>query len=268
MDRYPLGFIESAHGLKVVDESVKRLDIDIDDLVREYLAGRSQKELSDSLGVSRPAIRRRLVERGIEVRDPSEAERTKWQRMNPEVRARQVAAAHAAARGRRRTDADLCQRALTRQERGLGISGLEKRLASMLEERGLATVAQEAIGRYNCDLGAFPVAVEIWGGNWHWYGRHIARTEERFRYVLDAGWHLLVLHVTNRHPLSEGLADYVVSYVEKARRDPAARREYRMVWRGGELTTAGRADDDEISVVPPFGGTRDRSTGRYATVPR
>ena len=126
---------------------------------------------------------------------------------------------------------------------------------------------QHAIGPYNCDLGAYPVAVEIFGGNWHWSGRHLLRSPERFRYILNAGWHILVLHITRRCPVTIEIADYVAAYVDETRRDPARRREYRVVGRAGELLTAGSVDDDEITIIPTFTSGRD-SLGRYKRISR
>jgi hypothetical protein len=120
----------------------------------------------------------------------------------------------------------------------------------MLEERGVSCIQQQAIGPYNCDLGAFPVAVEIFGGNWHFSGAHLARSEERTRYLLNAGWHVLMVQATANHPIDAATADYIAVYVKEARRDLSVLREYRVIRGAGETIAGGSANDEHISIVP------------------
>jgi len=155
-----------------------------------------------------------------------------------------------------------------RQAKATHVSEIELELAGMLSERGIETTPQLAIGPYNCDLAARPVAVEVFGGHWHWHGHHLARVEERFRHLMDAGWNILVIPVNFSSPLTAAVADYAASYIKATRRDPPAICEYRVVWRAGEFATSGCADDDEISIEPPFRSARDPATGRYKTVAR
>lgn len=246
---------------------MKRIPLDIDYIVEEYLAGKSEYALANELGVSRNVIRTRLLEADIEPRSHSEAGLVRAAQMTPAERMAQAAAAHEAATGRPKTFEEQCLAALTRQHNRVGISRNERRLAKMLSRRNIIVVPQEAIGPYNCDLGAYPIAVEVYGGNWHWHGHHLERVPERFRYILNAGWHILVVADTQSFPLTEDTADYVAAYIQAARSDPTLRREYRVVWGAGEFTTSGSLDDDEISIEPPFTTTRD-SLGRYKRVPK
>ena len=94
----------------------------------------------------------------------------------------------------------------------------------MLTAGGLAPAIQIACGTYNLDIAVHPVAVEIHGGAWHGYGTHGAGAIQRSRYILDAGWTLIVIWVNERrHPLSAAAADYVVALREESERDPALR---------------------------------------------
>lgn len=246
--------------------TAKNTAIDTDYLIREYLGGKSEYALALELGVSRTPIRRILLENGIAPRSHSDAGLVRAGQMSPGQRRAQASAAHMAATGRKKTVAEQCLTAQTRQERGLFISARERQLAVMLAERGIEVIHQQAIGPYNCDLGAAPVAVEVYGGNWHWSGDHRRRVAERFNYILNAGWHILVIPATNISPLTSAVADYVVAYIETARRDPTRPREYRVVWRAGEFVTVGGVDGDNIAIEPPFTSRRDPVTGRYTTV--
>lgn len=246
----------------------KRIALNADDIVREYLAGVSEKKLADRFNVSRTAIRRRLIESGVNPRGRSEAELVKWSQMSARKRKAQTDAAHDAVRGKPVAMEVKIKQAIGKQRTLPNVSPIETLLADMLKARGIATIPQQAIGPYNCDLGAYPVAVEIFGGEWHWSGRHLLRTPERFRYILNAGWHILVVKVTpRRDPLTEATADYVAAFIETVSRDPSLIREYRVIRGAGEVIAAGSADDDNISIVPSF--TRGRnSKGQYCAVPR
>ena len=247
---------------------MKRYDLDVNDLVNRYLAGESEKALADSLGVSRTVIRRRLIETDTPIRGRSEAETLKWARMSETERARQVTAAHMASRGRTASTRERIRIAATVETNWRShITPDEDRLLGWLEARGVDVVPQQQVHVYNCDLGTFPVAVEVFGGNYHWMGRHKARLSERFRCFFDAGWHVLVVHVTANHPLSESAANHIVTYLESARRNPSARREYRMI-RGESEPMLICTENDQIPDVYPFTSRRDPTTGRYKSVPR
>ena len=240
----------------------------IDDLVQSYTNGRSVLALSGEYGVSRRTITKRLAELGIVVRTNSEAHIRRWQRSTPDQRLSQVRAAQNVRRGSHEEIEVLIARAATRERRCLGASTLEQALQALLQARGIDTITQQAIGPYNCDLGASPVAVEVWGGDWHWTGRAAQRFPERTRYLLNAGWHMLAVIVNKRFPLNEASADYISAYIEQARTEPTMRREYRVVRGAGEALAAGRADDNEITLIPTLTARRNATNGRYKTIAR
>lgn len=239
-----------------------RHSLPVDTLVSLYASGISENALAARYGVSRPVIRRRLAEAHVTIRDPLAANRLMMRGRSGEENRRNTEAAHRASRGRHPSLEERMKVARGRQRTGAGASPTEGRLAAMLLDRGIATIAQQAIGPYNCDLGAAPVAVEIFGGDWHWHGRHLLRTPERFRYILNAGWHIIVIHVTiRRHPLTAEAADDVAAFIQQARRDPAARREYRMIRGTGEFVTAGSFDDDPSAIIPTLRRSKHAGSG-------
>lgn len=246
----------------------ERKPLDVTDLARKYLNGLSINQLAREFNVSRPLVTRRLRELGIKLRDQSESETVKWSQMDDHARINQVAAAHAATRGKP-SNSDLELRAMT-IERLAKMTSNEILMKEWLNARGIMTIPQKAIGPYNCDLATSPVTVEIFGGGWHWVqSPALARLENRIRYILNSGWHLLIIPVSDAiSPLTPAVADYIVSYIQQARSNPSSRREYRVVWRAGEFSVCGYADDDKISIEQPFTRTRDLRTGQYKTVPR
>lgn len=77
------------------------------------------------------------------------------------------------------------------------------------------------------DLALGTMAVEVFGGNWHGYGRHQRRTAERYSYILASGRSVVVVWVhRQRYPLGEGTADYLAG----VRLSPG---EFRVIWGDG-----------------------------------
>lgn len=237
---------------------MKRLNIDIDDLIKRYLAGESENAIAKSLGVDRSAIKPRLIKAGVKRRGRSEAELLKWSKLSIDARRRQTASANRAARGRVRGFPELRKQAHARQMGGAQ-STYELQLINLLLDLGVDVVPQQAIGPYNCDLGIYPVAVEVFGGGWHFSGRHLARTPKRIRYLMDRGWSILMIVVDpRRNQIITGItASDVHSYVKLMRGQPPPSPEYRVVRSTGETMTKGSFDDDERTIMETFCGRKD-----------
>jgi hypothetical protein len=248
--------------------ATKRPPFDADQAIEDYISGMSENATAIKHGISRTLMRTVLLERDIAPRGRSEAETIKWSRMGEAKRRAQVKAAHQASRGRRASAEELIRKAQSKQDTR-GASHYELTLAAWLHERGLAPIQQLAIGPYNCDLAIHPVAVEVWGGGWHFTGRHAARTQERFHYIMNAGWHVLAVAVDSRcRPLVPQIADYIVAQVQQMRSNETAIRQYRVVWGAGEFTTGGSAQDNHFSIEPPFTNSRNPVNGQYQRVAR
>jgi len=245
--------------------------LDVEHLVREYLAGRSVLDLAREFGVSRNVIDRRLDRAGIERRGRSAANIVRMSKLTPEERSANAAAAHAAIRGTARSFETKVRVALAKQASGVIDSEWEAMVAADLRSCGIDPIPQLAIGPYNCDIAAHPVAVEVFGGHWHFSGRHLARAEERIRYLGDAGWHVLMLVINERVPAyryTVATGDHLVAYIKQARANPAAPRKYRVIDCRGQALAAGRCDDDNIAIEPAFRHGQDAATGRYVRVAR
>lgn len=247
--------------------SAKRITLDLDELIHLYCNGMSEKALADHYGVSRTAIRHRLIAQDIPRRGQSEAEIVKWQQMSPQKRQTQVAAAHAATLGHPVPPMRGHRIAETLQARGR-MNPTEALLQHLLAARGISTCPQQAIGPYNCDLGAPPVAVECWGGEWHFSGAHARREPQRLRYFFNAGWHAIYIVISIRFPLLARATDDIAAFIEMARSRPSMRREYRMIGGTGELLACGSEDDKHFPLIPPFTCRKNPTTGRYERIPR
>ena len=207
--------------------------LDVDDLVRRYLAGTSEQTLAAELGVSRTPVRRILLEAGVEPRGRSDAMLLRMAQTSPDERQRLAAAAHDAVRGKRRGPDELALRAVARQVTCQYLGRGEDLLRGWLAERGLPTTPQLAAGPYNIDLAAPPVAVELWLSTNHPMRR--ARLRQKTEDLCDLGWLVVWVWVGNGDMLCESVADKIVTLAESARRDPSLLGQHRVV--------RGRGDD-------------------------
>jgi very-short-patch-repair endonuclease len=228
----------------------EKLNLPDKEIAERFLAGESVKALAESYGVSRGPIAVRLKHQGIEPRSQSEAMKLRMSRMTPEERLALAAPSHRAAR-RKHTEEERAKMALSRERNRTHVSPGEEMLEAWLAERGIVATPQKAVGRYNIDLAVGTIAVEIFGGGWHGYGHHKATSLKRFRYLLDRGWTVVVVWLNAvRFPLTPAVADYLVTFVEQARRDPSLRGQYRVI-RGDGQEMPVRGDDLHELTVPP-----------------
>lgn len=224
-------------------------DLPTKQIAAAYRAGASEYSLSVQYGVSRGAIANRLKEAGVERRTMSEAAKVHRESLSPSDRKAQVKAANRAARMRRVPEIQRLRHALTVERQGQPGSEGERLLSDLLRERGQQPIIERAIGPYNVDLAMLPIAVEVLGGGFHGVK---ARHRERTPYILDAGWHLvMVWNHEGRSALTAGAADYLVAFLEQVRRNPPATCQYRVISGDGQLLAARGREDNEFPLVKP-----------------
>jgi very-short-patch-repair endonuclease len=119
-----------------------------------------------------------------------------------------MANATAVIRGSKRSHADLCKRARTKQDRAT-LSGDEAEIMAALNACGLYPIPVYAVDKYNIDF-AFPdlmIAVEYNGGNWHNTPKKIAEDEVKAALLSARGWTLLVFpRLAKRRKVDSGNA--------------------------------------------------------------
>lgn len=223
---------------------------DIDDLVERYMSGDSVLALSERVGVSRRTINRWLMDAGIEIRTASQQMHIRQSRLSDSERRRRLERAWAAKRGRPNPVESRIRGAAARERRAEPGSDSERLLAGWLRERGMPVRHQVAIHTYNVDLAAAPIAVEVFGGNWHATGLHLARGPQRCEEIIDAGWSIVYVWDQSRCPMRVEAADHVIAFYEATRRDPSLVGEYRMVRGDGKLLTRGRGKPDYDAFIP------------------
>jgi transposase-like protein len=238
-------------------------DSDVRPLHAEYLRGASSVDLAKRLGCHSSTLRNVFKRAGLPVRDARAAHIVHNAALPASERSRRAAAAHEAVRGVKHSAEQLRARALRREAAPPPMPSTERRVAGVLRRMGNALRYQRACGPYNIDLAiGDAIAVEVFGGGWHASGRHAARYPKRTRYLLDRGFDVVIVWVEQAyrdgwiHALHHVIAD-----LQRADRDPAAPRQYRVIRRRGEVLS-GDANDHDFPLVPPSEVGRD-ARGRY-----
>lgn len=227
----------------------------LDDALCRYQAGVPEQKLALELGVDRGYFRRRLLAAGIVPRGISEANRLRMARMSTNERLALTEQAHAAMRGRKPEPEWRIKQALGIEASCKATPG-ESLLAWWLLQHGVITTSQKAVGPYNIDLAIEKdaIAVELFGGGWHNYGRHAARFEQRAKYLIDSGWTQLYIWIDGRRfPLTEQTAKHVVAFVQATRNNPSIRGRYWVIRANGEAhTVCYRKFDHWADIVSPI----------------
>lgn len=162
----------------------------IDDLISEYQAGASLKQLADGNGISDTALSAALRDKGVKLRTMSEAVKMNWSR-NRDVCLQGISKMHAGNVGRVRSRESMIAAAKTRYNRLTAIHAGEVELLNKLQECGLGVIPQHPAGPYNIDLAITKsaIAVEvIWT---HLAAKRRASHAKRLKYLLDNGWFVI-----------------------------------------------------------------------------
>lgn len=222
---------------------------DMDNAVKRYIEGEGTTvSIAKSIGISDSALKTELRRRGVPLRTISDGQRLRAAR-NPSHMTALLKIGHAAIRGKPKSEEYLIRRAQTFHAKQTKLCPPNALFADMLARRGITTETEFAAGRYNIDIAAAPVAVEIHvgPGNPLGSGTSSRRNRNRTRYLCQSGWIVVYVWVNRRGFLNEGSADYVTALLELAKSDPSVVGQYRVIRGSGELVSEGRPDGDEWS---------------------
>ena len=206
------------------------------------------------------------TQRAAQVRDAhmsgaqiSKGNKRRWARMTRAERDATVAAAHAATRGSKHSREFRISIA-NAIERRARMTPLERRVRLACAQRGLKLTPQVAVGPYNCDLGAYPIAVEVFGGHHHTFGRQLARLPRRLREFLDREWRVVMLVIDDHrriHLADDTVRDFI-AWAKHIRPQPPAPGEYRVIRGTGEILAEGGREFDEATLILAIRHSLDR----------
>lgn len=245
--------------------TIKLSEARVRDLHKIYVSGKTSVDLGRMVGVHSSAIRTRFKKLGLLVRDGSASMTLRMGQTSKRERLKITKAAHDAVRGMRHTRRQLANRALGVEAKPPRMSSAERQFSELLAAEGLNFKFQKALGTYNLDFAVEGcVSVEIFGGRWHGTGRHRARFQKRTRYLLNNGWHQVIVWVAGRKPnCFPSALSYVKTLLDVTRRLPADVRQNLVVWCDGQVFPGGHAKSHHFTMKPAFKKLRDPVTGRY-----
>ena len=220
--------------------SIKRTDVNTNDLIKLYRQGMSIKALSDKFNIARTGITSRLKTAGVPIRGRSEAMYLRMSQASPEERKRLTSFANDALRGSKQPEDGMVKRAKCVQQTGSKIGKNEDVLREWISDLGLDPIPQLAVNRYNIDLAIHPIAVELLCAA----ASPIYRTADRkkIKYLTNHGWAVLYIWVGRDGIFDTRCASYVRSYFDSVKRDPSLIGEYRVIRGSGEFYASGRND--------------------------
>lgn len=263
---YRLSKIKALLGLEIEDVSRKILIPEIDDIHEAHQAGESILSLSLRYGYGRNVICGAFARAGWMTRSMSEAGKIRAERIGPQGRAALTADANRTRRGQKDSFTTLCQRAVFWERNPPDLTSCELYLAEHFRDVNLPFARHRACGPYNIDFTVGEsIAVECFGGGWHAGGRAAARHHPRVRYLLDAGFHVIVVWVQKRSRRNWIAAlDQTIGELKTSCSDPSTLRQYRVIWRDTKPISR-NANDDDFPLKPSFCAGRD-AAGRYNSV--
>lgn len=209
--------------------------VDTNNIINEYLAGKSVKKLATNNGCSRNVIYRVLRNAGIVPRNRSESMYVRMSQTSPDERQRLSAAAHEAKRGYINSPETRHKMALARNKR-VGI--FEDKFVSAISKAGIPVDPQQPFLAYNLDVGCGNIAVEIEVG----HGNIITSPKftKRIMECLHAGMNMIYVNVPRRDSvISDSCYQQVISIVQSCRSNPPIRCQYWMIRSTGEIYATG-----------------------------
>ena len=216
-----------------------RTNVNANDIVREYNAGKSVKALANDFGVSRNVIIQRLHAAGIQQRNRSEAMYLRMSQTSQEERKRLASAANEAKRGLANSPEMLHRRALA-QKRFIGM--FEQEFVDAIEKAGFQTVPQEPFLSYNLDIGCGNIAVEI---HRHTDSPLAPHHVQKLVNCVNAGKTMIYVWINpKRNIVVPECYDKVVSLLQSLSLNPPANSQYWVIRGTGEVYASGSFDGD------------------------
>lgn len=220
---------------------MKKLNININDVIKRHESGKSIKQIAKSIGCSRAVIYDNFNHIGYKARNRSESMYERMKQTSPEGRQQLTKKAHDAVRGMIRSEKDRIKRANGVQKSLSKIGKWEKEFFDELEHRGLDCIKQQAVNIYNIDIGIKSIAVEILSRG----GFPLNRKNDfkKIKYLCNHGWSVIYIWSSVKKEFNIPVCcDQICVFVDLIQSDPSLIGEYRVIGRTGNLVASGRGD--------------------------
>ena len=218
---------------------VRRTDFNTNDLINEYLSGKSVKQLASDHGFSRQVVYRVLRENNVHIRGRSESMVVRMGNMTEEERKKNALAANEAKRGSKNTPEMLHKRALAKKRR---IGMFEQEFIDAITDSGIPVSPQEPFLSYNLDIGCGNVAVEI---HRHTDSPLAPRHIKKFMNCVNSGKTMIYVWINpTKNIVTASCYDKVIALVKALRANPPAHSQYWVIRGTGETYATGCFDCD------------------------
>ena len=215
------------------------VNINTDDLIREYKSGKSVKQLAEEFNTFRDTVTKRLNKAGIKQRNRSEAMYLRMSQTSKEERKRLASFANKAKRGKPNTPEMLHKRAIA-QKRFIG--KYEQEFIDKLTSAGIAVISQEPFLSYNLDLGCGDIAVEI---HTQCASPLTANYIKKLVKCVKSGKSMLYVWISPKHDfILPECYDNVISIIKAFCSNPPTHSKYWVIKGTGELYATGSFDGD------------------------
>lgn len=214
--------------------SHKITTLNTNNIVNEYLAGKSVLYLARQNNVCRQVIQRILTENNVVIRGRSQSMYVRMAHTSEEERKRIAHAANVAKRGSHNTPEMLHKRALAQQRR---IGVFEQEFIDAFSKAGINVTPQEPFLSYNLDLGCGNIAVEI-----HTQIASPLSTKfvKKLMNCVNAGKSMIYVWISPRHLVVDTACyDKVIALIQEFSRNPSPISKYWVVRGTGELYAQG-----------------------------
>lgn len=216
-----------------------RLDLDVDQLVREYEGGASVTLLSQRHGASDAAVRRALRRGGVTLRTRAEAQVLRAAQEDTEAKVARYAASGRALRGRPLAQEVLVGRAQRKEVSQSLVGRHEAELAAAFAEAGLQVRPQLAVGPYNLDVAVgdhLDIEIHTSRHSPHLIDR--GAIQQRVDYLAEQGWRVVYLWCPDGFTVED--TQQAVSLAKILSAAPPDIRQHLVVRCHGQHATLGR----------------------------
>lgn len=212
-----------------------RFHVDTNNTIKEYLSGKSIKQLASDYGCSRQVIYRVLRQANITPRNRSEAMKIRMANTSCEERKRLSHAAHEAKKGYTNSPETRHKMALAKNKK---VGVFENDFIREFDAAGIPTTPQQAFLAYNFDIGCGPVAVEIEVQHGKLFTS--PKIMKRVMECIECGMNMVYVNIPSKNSvIPTACYEKVISLVKICRSDPSIRGQYWMVRSTGEIYAAG-----------------------------
>ena len=214
--------------------SHKITSLDTNNIIKEYLSGKSVLYLARQNHVCRQVIQRILTENNVAIRNRSQSMHTRMANTPLDERKRITHSANVAKRGSHNTPEMLHKRALAHQRR---IGVFEQEFIDALSNAGMKVTPQEPFLSYNLDLGCGNIAVEIHTQIASPLSSHHVK---KLMNCVNAGKSMIYVWISPRHLIVDNACyDKVIALVQEFSRNPSPISQYWVVRSTGEVYAQG-----------------------------